>query len=196
MDATDVAVAGGIFQRLGDLVVRWPLPVIGFWIALAAVLSLDFAAATVVAAQRQVEALPPTPRWWSPAEQMAEAFHETGSASMLLVVLTDEKGLGPADETTYRALVDKLRQDTQDVETVQDFLSTPPVREVLQSKDNKVWNLPIDLTVIWARHRPGRRTNTSVTWSRRPSRIHADRQRDRTRGHHRGLRTSVSEMCM
>ena len=65
---------------------------------------------------------------------------------MLLVVLTDEKGLGPADEQTYRTLVDKLRQDTQDVETVQDFLSTPPVREVLQSKDNKAWNLPVNLT--------------------------------------------------
>ena len=64
---------------------------------------------------------------------------------MLLVVLTDEKGLGPADEKTYRALVDKLRQDTKDVQTVQDFLGTPQLREVLQSKDNKVWALPVVL---------------------------------------------------
>src|SRR5262249_36851387 len=45
----------------------------------------------------------------------------------------------------YRTLVDKLRQDTRDVKTVQDFLSTPPLREVLASKDGKAWNLPISL---------------------------------------------------
>ena len=39
MDTTDVA-AGGIFQRLGDFVARWPILVIAFWIALAAVLML------------------------------------------------------------------------------------------------------------------------------------------------------------
>jgi RND superfamily putative drug exporter len=76
---------------------------------------------------------------------MAEAFHETGSGAMLLVVLTNEKGLGPADEKTYRTLVDNLRQDAKDVQTVQDFLGIPQLREVLQSKDNKAWALPVIL---------------------------------------------------
>ena len=51
MGRTDVARAGGIFQRLGDLVVRWPLVVTGFWIALAAALSLALPPLAVVAAQ-------------------------------------------------------------------------------------------------------------------------------------------------
>jgi RND superfamily putative drug exporter len=63
-----------------------------------------------------------------------------------LVVLTDEKGLSPGDENTYHTLVDKLRQDTHDVVAVQDFLSTPQVREVFTSKDNKAWYLPVSLT--------------------------------------------------
>ena len=145
MGTTDVAAAGGIFQRLGDVVVRWPLLVIGFWIALAAALFLTLPPLQVVAAQHQVEALPADAPVVVTGKQMAEAFHETGSGSMLLVVLTDEKGLGPADEKTYRALVDKLRQDTKDVQTVQDFLGTPQLREVLQSKDNKAWALPVVL---------------------------------------------------
>ena len=44
MGTTDGA-AGGIFQRLGTFIVRWPLVVIGCWIALAVVLGHDVAAA-------------------------------------------------------------------------------------------------------------------------------------------------------
>jgi putative drug exporter of the RND superfamily len=128
------------------LVVRWPLVIIGFWIALAAALSLALPPLIVVAAQRQSALLPNDAPVMVTSREMTKAFHERESASLLSVVLTDEKGLGPADEATYRTLVDKLRQNTRDVETVQDFLSTPPLREVLQSKDNKAWNLPINLT--------------------------------------------------
>jgi putative drug exporter of the RND superfamily len=144
-DATDVAGAGGTFQRLGDLVVRRPLVIIGFWIALAAVLSLALPPLIVIAGQRPSPGLPNDAPVTVTTREMTEAFHEQGSVSPVLAVLINEKGLGPADEATYRTLVDKLHQDTRDVETVQDFLSTPPLREVLQSKDNKAWSLPIAL---------------------------------------------------
>ena len=74
---------------------------------------------------------------------MTAAFHESGSEDLLLVVLTDDKGLGPADEAAYRKLVDALRQDTRDVVMLQDFVSTPPLREVVTSKDHKAWVLPV-----------------------------------------------------
>ena len=104
------------------------------------------------------------------AREMVEAFHETAPTSVMLAVLTDEKGLGPADENTYRTLVDKLRKDTRDVNSLQDFLSTPALREVLQSKDNKAWYLPINLNGEMRLTRgPDRPTNTPQTWSSRPS---------------------------
>ena len=146
MGKTDVAAAGGFFQRLGDLVVRWPLLVIGFWIALAAVPLLTFPPLAVIAGRNPAAPLPGDAPVLVTSRQMSEAFHETGSDNMLLVVLTNEKGLGPTDEQTYRTLVEKLRQDTSDVKTLQDFLSTPPLREILQSKDKKAWNLPVVLT--------------------------------------------------
>jgi putative drug exporter of the RND superfamily len=145
MATTHVAPTGGIFQRLGNAVVRWPLLVIGFWIALAAVLALTLPPLAVVAARHQTQPLPADAPVVVTGQEMAEAFHETGSGAPLLVVLTNEKGLGPADEKTYRTLVDNLRQDTKDVQTVQDFLAIPQLREVLQSKDNKVWALPVIL---------------------------------------------------
>ncbi|MEZ0366473.1 RND family transporter [Mycobacterium sp. pUA109] len=145
MDTAEVAEAGGLFERLGDFVVRWPWAVIGFWIALAAVLTLALPPLAVVAARHQTEPLPANAPVVVTGKAMAEAFRETGSGSTLLVVLTDENGLGPADEQTYRKLVDALRKDTQDVQTVQDFIGIPQLREVLQSKDNKVWALPVVL---------------------------------------------------
>ncbi len=78
--------------------------------------------------------------------EMIAAFHDKGTDNVVLVVLTDDKGLTSADEGTYRTLVDKLRKDTTNVVSQQDFLSSPEVREVLSSKDNKAWYLPVSLS--------------------------------------------------
>jgi len=77
------------------------------------------------------------------ARKMTEAFHESGSEDLLLVVLTDDKGLSPADEAVYRKLVGALRQDSRDVLMLQDFVSMPPLRSVVTSKDHKAWVLPV-----------------------------------------------------
>ena len=76
-------------------------------------------------------------------EAMTKAFRESASANTLIAVLTNEKGLGPADDAAYRKLVDTLRADTKNVVMVQDFLNAPPLREILTSKDNKAWLLPV-----------------------------------------------------
>jgi putative drug exporter of the RND superfamily len=144
MDTTDLA-AGGIFQRLGDFVARWPILVIAFWIALTAVLLVALPPLPEIAAKKQLPPLPDNAPTMVTAKAMNDAFHETGSGSQLMVILTDEKGLSPADEATYRRLIDNLHQDTQDKMSVQDFISAPPMREILASKDNKAWNLPINM---------------------------------------------------
>jgi RND superfamily putative drug exporter len=139
------AQSGGVFERLGHLVVRRPLVVIGFWIMLVAVLALTFPPLTQMARERPVDILPAGAPVTVTTHQMTEAFHESGSQNILLAVLTDEKGLGPADEDVYRTLVAKLRQDTRNVVMVQDFVTTPSLRDILSSKDKKAWVLPIGL---------------------------------------------------
>ncbi|GFG76036.1 MMPL/RND family transporter [Mycobacterium botniense] len=142
---TREAAAGGAFGRLGNYVVRWPLVVIGFWVALAAGLSLTLPSVTQMARERTVAVLPPDAPTLVTAQQMTAAFHESGVESLLLVVLADEKGLSPADENVYRTLVNKLRQDSRDVVMLQDFVNTPPLREAMTSKDHKAWYLPIGI---------------------------------------------------
>ena len=89
-----------------------------------------------------------------------------------MVVLVDEKGLSPADEDVYRKLLDNLRADTPDKMSVQDFLGTPEMRSLLESKDKKAWNLPITIPADAAMPAQAR-SATSV----------GHRQEDRRRNH-------------
>ena len=139
------AQTGGVFQRLGDFVVRRPVVIIGFWIMLAGVLAVTFPALTQMARERPVDLLPANAPVSVTTQQMTEAFHEGGSQNILLAVLTNEDGLGPGDEDVYRTLVNKLREDTQNVVMVQDFITAPPLRDIVTSKDKKAWVLPIGL---------------------------------------------------
>jgi putative drug exporter of the RND superfamily len=140
-----LAAAGNIYQRLGQLVVRRPLLVIGLWIAIAAVLNLALPPLAVVASRKQPAMLPDDAPVMVATREIVDAFHDKGSDNIVLVVLTDEKGLSPADEDTYHELVDKLHQDSRDVVGLQDFLTTKELREVFTAKDHKAWYLPVSL---------------------------------------------------
>lgn len=130
-------------RRLADFVVRWPWAVIGLWVAIAVALPLTFPSLGEMSQKHPLAILPSDAPSSVTARKMTEAFHESGSEDLLLVVLTNEQGLGPADEAAYHKLVDALRQDTRDVVMLQDFISTPPLRSVVTSKDNKAWVLPV-----------------------------------------------------
>lgn len=130
-------------RRLADFVVRWPWAVVGIWIAIAVALPLSFPSLGEMAEKHPLAILPSDAPSSVTARKMTEAFHESGSENLLLVVLTDDKGLGPADEAAYGKLVDALRRDTRDVVMLQDFASTPALRSVVTSKDHKAWVLPV-----------------------------------------------------
>ena len=144
-EVAEAAEGGGVFGWLGRVVVRWPLLVIAAWIALAAGLTVSFPPLGVLAQKAPASILPSDAPSMISQKQMSEAFKEASSENILLVVLTNEKGLTPADETVYRNLVGKLRAQTADVAALQDFISIPPLREVLASKDNKAWLLPVNI---------------------------------------------------
>src|SRR5690349_18612282 len=105
----------GKVRRLADFVVRWPWIVIGLWVVIAVALPLTFPSLNEMAQRHPLAILPSDAPSSVAAKKMSEAFHESGNEDLLLVVLTNEKGLGPADEGAYRKLVDALRQDTRDV---------------------------------------------------------------------------------
>jgi RND superfamily putative drug exporter len=132
-------------RRLADLVVRWPWAVVGVWVAIAVALPLTFPSLNEMAQRHPLAILPSDAPSSVVARQMTEAFHESGSDNLLVVAFINETGLKPADETTYRNVVDALRDDVTDVVMVQDFITTPQLRPFLTSKDKTTWVLPVGL---------------------------------------------------
>src|SRR5947209_3743735 len=130
-------------RRLADFVVRWPWVLTALLVAIAVALPLSVPSLNEMAEKHPLAILPSDAPSNVTARKMTEAFHESGSEDLLLVVLTDDKGLSPADESTYRALVDTLRKDTGNVVMLQDFISTPPLKSIVTSKDGKAWVLPV-----------------------------------------------------
>jgi RND superfamily putative drug exporter len=121
------------------------LVVIGLWVAIAVALPLSFPSLNEMAQKHPLAILPSDAPSSVAARQMTESFHESGTDDLLLVALINEKGLTPADEATYRKLVDALRYDMADVVMLQDFVSTPQLRGFLTSKDKTTWVLPVGL---------------------------------------------------
>src|ERR1700740_3265314 len=97
-------------RRLANFVVRWPWAVIGLWVAIAVALPLTLPSLNEMAERHPLAILPSDAPSSVAARKITEAFHESGAEDLLLVVLTDEKGLGPADEAAYRKLVAALHE--------------------------------------------------------------------------------------
>lgn len=125
--------------------VRWPLLVIAAWIALAVGLTQAFPPLAVLAQKAPAAMLPADAPALLAAQQMTDAFKESGAENIALVVMTNEKGLNADDEAVYRNLVATMRADTKGVAALQDFVTTPQLREVLASKDGKAWLIPVNL---------------------------------------------------
>lgn len=145
MNARSRSGAAGVFPRLGRMIVRRPWLVIVCWVVLAGVLSLTMPSLEEVSLTHPVDILPPDAPSAVANQRMTAAFEEAGLQSLAVVVLVDPNGLGPADEAVYRTLVGTLRRDTRDVVMLQDFLATPPLRDVMTSKDHRAWILPVGL---------------------------------------------------
>jgi RND superfamily putative drug exporter len=158
--SSEAAKPGGIYDRIGDVVVRWPLLVIAAWLTLAGILFLIFPPLQVQAGKHPPAPFPadaPTAviskemdkAWSAPADGKKDGKDgDKGAAaatptSLLMVLLSDEKGLTHADEDVYRKVIDKL--NSQEKLSVQSALDDPEMRNVLAAKDGKALILPINV---------------------------------------------------
>src|SRR4051812_11044342 len=135
----------GTFESLGRFVVRRPVAIIVFWVALAGVLFLLISPLFVVAQKNPPDLLPKDSAILAAGDHMKNAFKEADGGNVAIVVLSNDNGLTPGDEDDYRKLVDALRAETADVKSTQDFVAIPELREAMTSKDGKAWTLPVSL---------------------------------------------------
>src|SRR6516165_9719782 len=95
-----------LFSVLGRFVVRAPWLMIAAWIVVVGVLAVAFPPLAKVVEGQTVQ--PPPPKDMAAAEQMARDFGESAQ-NVLIVVLTDNRGLQPGDEDAHRKLAAALR---------------------------------------------------------------------------------------
>jgi putative drug exporter of the RND superfamily len=76
-----MAAPGGIFDRIGNLVVRWPLLVIACWIVFAGALAVLFPPLPVAAAKHPAKPLPDDAPTSITSAEMAKAFSGGGSSA-------------------------------------------------------------------------------------------------------------------
>src|SRR6202008_1008516 len=127
---------------LGRFVVRAPWVIIAAWIAVVGVLAVAVPPLTKVVDGGPLQPLPP--QAMAAAEQMPKDFGESAQ-NVLIVVLTDNRGLQPGDQDAYRKLAAALRGETNDVTGVQDVLTTPALRPMMVSADNQAFYLAVNL---------------------------------------------------
>ena len=135
----------GVFESLGRFVVRRPLQIIVFWVALA-VMGFVLVSPLIVVAQKNPPALLPAD---SPilaaTAHMKDAFKQADGGNIVVVVMTNEGGLTKPDEDVYRKTVEALHEIPDSVKSTQDFVAIPELRATMTSKDDKAWTLPISL---------------------------------------------------
>jgi putative drug exporter of the RND superfamily len=141
-DAPKASTRIDVFSVLGRFVVRAPWLMIAAWIAVVGVLTVAFPPLTKVVEGQTLQPLPA--KAMAAAEQMAKDFGESAQ-NVLVVVLTDERGLQPDDEDAYRKLAATLRGETNGVTGVQDIFTTPALRPLMVSADNKAFYLAVTL---------------------------------------------------
>ena len=135
----------GVFERLARIVVRRPWLVIAGWLVLVSVLASTLPPLIQLASDRDQEMLPGDAAVMVATKEMTADFGEPGIQNIALVVLTNDDGLTDTDEDVYRTLVNELHGNVRDVVMVQDFITQPPLREVMQSKDDKAWFIPVGI---------------------------------------------------
>ena len=79
-------------RRLADFVVRWPLAVIGVWIAMAIALPLSFPSLGEMAERHPLVILPSDAPSSVTAMKMTEAFQEPGSDNLLVIASSTRQG--------------------------------------------------------------------------------------------------------
>ncbi|APE16271.1 hypothetical protein BOH72_14645 [Mycobacterium sp. WY10] len=134
-----------LLTGLGRVIVRHPLLVIAAWLILAGALNLLITPLAVVAARNPPDFLPKDAPVLVSVKKMQDAFHEADAGNFAAIILSNENGLTPADEESYKKIVDKLK-DNKSVSSLQDWVRTPELKEVMTSKDGKAWNLPVSMS--------------------------------------------------
>jgi RND superfamily putative drug exporter len=113
------------------------VPIILFWLAMAAILGVFVPSLEVVGQERSVSLSPNDAPSFVAMKHIGRAFNEGETDSSAMIVLEGDKPLGDDAHKFYDLLISKLRDDKKHVLSIQDFWGDPLTAAGAQSNDGK-----------------------------------------------------------
>ena len=124
-------------HRMAKILRRLSVPIVLFWLALAAFTNTSVPLLEKVAEARNVALSAPDAPSALAMKHIGEVFGEFDSDSAAMVVLESEQPLGAEARAYYNTLIDKLANDTEHVQYIQNFWGDPLTAAGAQSPDGK-----------------------------------------------------------
>ena len=125
---------------------RLALPILLFWLALAAIPNIAVPQLEEVGKVHNVALNSPDAPSLKAIKRIGQVFHEFDSDSSAMIVLEGDKPLGDDAHRFYDAMIGKLERDTKHVEHVQDFWGDTLTAAGAQSADGKAAYVQVFLT--------------------------------------------------
>lgn len=122
---------------LSGMIRRLSVPILLFWVGLAALTNIAVPRLEVVAEQHNVALSPADAPSLHAMKRIGDAFDEFHSDSAAMIVLEGDQPLGENAHRFYDTLIEKLSQDTKHVEHIQNFWGDPLTAAGVQSTDGK-----------------------------------------------------------
>ncbi len=123
--------------RVPRVIHRIALPILLFWVALAALPNILVPQLEEVGRLHNVGLSSPEAPSYQSFKHIGKVFHEFDTDSSAMIVLEGDKPLGADAHKYYDALIHKLEQDTKHVQHIQDFWGDTLTAAGSQSTDGK-----------------------------------------------------------
>ncbi|MDT5218867.1 MAG: putative drug exporter of the superfamily [Mycobacterium sp.] len=130
---------------LPHLIRRLSVPILLFWVALAAVTNIAVPQLEKVGETHNVALSSPDAPSLQATKRIGQVFHEFDTDSTAMIVLEGDKPLGADAHKFYDSLIHKLEQDKKHVQHVQDYWGDTLTAAGSQSTDGKAAYVQVNL---------------------------------------------------
>src|SRR6201997_552078 len=130
---------------LPDMIRRFSVLIVWFWLALALVTNVFVPQLETVAQAHNVSLSPQDAPSLQASKRIGKVFHEFDSDSAAMIVLEGDQPLGADAHHYYDGLIRTLSRDTKHVQHIQDFWGDPLTASGSQSNDGKAALVQLNL---------------------------------------------------
>lgn len=124
---------------------RLSVPIIVLWVALTVILTLFVPSLEQVERENSVPLIAPDAPSTKAAQRMGEAFAESSTGTLAVIVLEGQQPLGADAHDYYDQLIRQLEGDPKHVKHVEDFWGDPLTAGAAQSTDGKAVYVQVSL---------------------------------------------------